>query len=307
MLSSLVSILSVASLGHSSIIRRQDPGLQQIPTTAKADNTFNNGAPQLNAEPDQTTDTPPAVYGARSVDLPFGRLYHGNMMFFSAGELNTPTGIKDEWINTPANPTQNGIDSANQSACGIPDNAFSGSKVAIHPYFLKYADLSRKSSRSSITLVHLLINLRNTRLLHAGCLYLLLEGRWHIGHDAQGQRCPDPCPDSYLTNLCYEQVTDICSTDPNDPTHCATPADIKVDRGKAQVMEGLMNPPDTTAHPEVMGDVFPDKVWWFFMKCWADVRDLHLRATVHSTLTILVNRASPNQLTKATTGSQTHL
>ena len=147
MLSSLVSILSVASLGHSSIIRRQDPGLQQIPTTAKADNTFNNGAPQLNAEPDQTTDTPPAVYGARSVDLPFGRLYHGNMMFFSAGELNTPTGIKDEWINTPANPTQNGIDSANQSACGIPDNAFSGSKVAIHPYFLKYADLSRKSSR----------------------------------------------------------------------------------------------------------------------------------------------------------------
>lgn len=147
MLFVLVSILSVASLGHSSIIRRQDPGMQQIPTTAKADNTFNNGAPQLNAEPDQVTDTPPAVYGARSVDLPFGRLYHGNMMFFSAGELNTPTGIKDEWINTPANPTQNGIDSANQSACGIPDNAFSGSKVAIHPYFLKYADLSRKSSR----------------------------------------------------------------------------------------------------------------------------------------------------------------
>ena len=68
-------------------------------------------------------------------------------MFFSSGELNTPTGDTDQWINTPATPTQNGIDSANQSACGIPDNAFSGSKVAIHPYFLKYADLSRKSLR----------------------------------------------------------------------------------------------------------------------------------------------------------------
>ena len=149
MLSLLVSILSAASVGHSSIIRRQDPGMQQIPTTAKADNTFNNGAPQLNSEPPQVSDTPPAVYGARSVDLPFGRLYHGNMMFFSSGELNTPTGDTDQWINTPATPTQNGIDSANQSACGIPDNAFSGSKVAIHPYFLKYADLSRKSSRTN--------------------------------------------------------------------------------------------------------------------------------------------------------------
>ena len=148
MLSVLVSFLSAASLGHSSVIRRQDPGMQQIPTTAKADNTFNNGAPQLNAEPPQVSDTPPAVYGARSVDLPFGRLYHGNMMFFPSGQLNTPAGITDQWINTPATPTQNGIDSANQSACGIPDNAFSGSKVAIHPYFLKYADLSRKSSRA---------------------------------------------------------------------------------------------------------------------------------------------------------------
>ena len=147
MFSVLVSILSAASVGHSSVIRRQDPGMQQIPTTAKADNTFNNGAPQLNAEPPQVSDTAPAVYGARSVDLPFGRLYHGNMMFFPSGQLNTPTGNTDQWINTPATPTQNGIDSANQSACGIPDNAWSGSKVAIHPYFLKYADLSRKSFR----------------------------------------------------------------------------------------------------------------------------------------------------------------
>lgn len=62
---------------------------------------------------------------------------HGDMKFFSAGHLNTPTGDTDEWL-------PQGTDSANQSACGIPDNAYSISKVAIHPYFLKYADLSRK-------------------------------------------------------------------------------------------------------------------------------------------------------------------
>ena len=39
---------------------------------------------------------------------------------------------------------QGGTDSATQSACGIPDNAYYISKVAIHPYFLKYADLSRE-------------------------------------------------------------------------------------------------------------------------------------------------------------------
>ena len=59
------------------------------------------------------------------------------MKFFSAGQLNTASGDTDEWL-------PQGTDSATQSACGIPDNAYSISKVAIHPYFLKYADLSRK-------------------------------------------------------------------------------------------------------------------------------------------------------------------
>ena len=145
MLLPLVSVLSAVSVASGSVIRRQDPGLQSIPATGKPDNTFNNGAPQLSAEPPQTSDPVPDAYGARSIDLPFGRLYHGNLMFFPTGQLNTPDGITDQWVNTPANPTQNGVDSANQSACGIPDNAYSASKVAIHPYFLKYADLSRKS------------------------------------------------------------------------------------------------------------------------------------------------------------------
>jgi len=146
----VVSLSSVACLASGSVLRRDtpevfptgpshptDPGMQSIPATGKADNTFNNGAPMLAKEPDGTDQIPPAIYGARDTDLPFGRLYHGNAKFFSAGQLNTPTGIHDKWV-------PDGLDSANQSACGIPDNAFSISKVAIHPYFLKYADLSRK-------------------------------------------------------------------------------------------------------------------------------------------------------------------
>ncbi len=59
------------------------------------------------------------------------------------------------------------------------------------------------------------------------------------------------------------KVTDICSTDPSDPTHCANPGDIKIDRAKGKVMEHLTSDPQ--------GDQYPEKVWWFFAKCWADV------------------------------------
>ena len=64
------------------------------------------------------------------------------------------------------------------------------------------------------------------------------------------------------------KVTDICSTDPSDPTYCASPADIKIDRAKAAIMEGHQGNPKA---PEVSGDQYGEKVWWFFMKCWADV------------------------------------
>ena len=56
-----------------------DPGFQDIPTTAKADNTFNNGA-ALIGSPNVTDEMPPAVYGNRSIDLPFGRLYVRNIV-----------------------------------------------------------------------------------------------------------------------------------------------------------------------------------------------------------------------------------
>ena len=95
------------------------------------------------------------------------------------------------------------------------------------------------------------------------------------------------------------QVTDICSTNTNDPTSCATPADIKIDRGKAGAMEGLPQPPT--------GDSYPEQIWWFFMKCWDDVSKPYLSATVHPTLTTVIDRVSPNQPTKETTGSRTLL
>lgn len=59
------------------------------------------------------------------------------------------------------------------------------------------------------------------------------------------------------------KVTDICSTDPSDPTYCATPGDLKIDRTKAKIMEKLNSAPT--------GGVYPEQIWWFFMKCWDDV------------------------------------
>lgn len=176
MLSSLLLAVSAAALANGRVMRRD--GCQTIPSTGKADNTFNNGAPQLAAMPPDPEGNPPACYGARDIDIPFGRLYHGNGKFFPAGQLNTPNEKQDKWY-------PQGSDSASQSACGIPDNAWSISKVAIHPYFLKYADLSRKLYRllprdSSNNVPH--------RLLRAGCLHLFLERRRLIRHDAQSYR-----------------------------------------------------------------------------------------------------------------------
>ena len=134
---SIFAALSLASIASGAIIRRYDLAFQSIPATAKPDNMFNCGTFLLASMIDVIAEIPSAVYGARSIDLPFGRLYHGNMKFFGKGRLNTPDGIQDVY-----KPGVN--DFAYQSACGIPDNAFFMSKVAIHPYFLKYADLSRK-------------------------------------------------------------------------------------------------------------------------------------------------------------------
>ena len=85
-------------------------------------------------------EIPNEVYQPRDIDIPFGRLFHGTMKFFQKGELNTPDDITDFGHYNSNN------DNANQSACGIPDNAYHMAKAAIHPYFLKYAGLDRKLS-----------------------------------------------------------------------------------------------------------------------------------------------------------------
>ena len=118
-----------------------NPGLQAVPATAKADNTFSNGAAEIIGGFPYDSGPIPDVYQPRDVDIPFGRMFHGDLMMFPQGELNDPT------LNTGSY-TPNVYDFANQSACGIPDNSYIQMKVAIHPYFLKYAGLDRKSSSS---------------------------------------------------------------------------------------------------------------------------------------------------------------
>lgn len=232
MVSSLLTLLSIASFSTALVVPRQDsqdPPFQDVPTTAKPDNSFNTATPGIpDGMPKDSDQIPSSVYGARSIDLPFSRLQHGKMMFFGEGQLNTPTGKTDVW-----KPGQN--DFANQSACGIPDNAFSISKVAIHPYWLKYAPLERY------------------------CMQDVCISFWNEETEQSKQS------DMIL------KVTDICSTDPNDPTHCATPYDIKIDRTKAQIMEHMTDG-KWEDNPALNGNEFGGgRTWWFFMKCWADV------------------------------------
>lgn len=142
---STFSLLACALPTYGAILPRADPGFQDVPVTATTpNNKFNNGTFHLKAEPGITTNKVPEIYGLRSIDIPFALLNYGTLKFFQPGQLNSPkarTGTFAPGVN----------DFANQSACGIPDNAYHPSKVAIHPYWLKYAPanlgLSSKFSR----------------------------------------------------------------------------------------------------------------------------------------------------------------
>lgn len=67
------------------------------------------------------------------------------------------------------------------------------------------------------------------------------------------------------------KVTDICSTNPQDPTYCATPVDLKIDRIEADLLFHLDN--RTTEENTALknGTGYPKPVWWVFTKCWDDV------------------------------------
>ena len=72
------------------------------------------------------------------------------------------------------------------------------------------------------------------------------------------------------TNDMISKVTDICCTDPNDPSCCATPNDIKIDRTKALVLYGFsgQQPQDV---PALSGDKYPEVANWIFSHCWDEV------------------------------------
>ena len=66
------------------------------------------------------------------------------------------------------------------------------------------------------------------------------------------------------------KVTDICSTDPSDPTYCATPNDIKLDRAKVQVLYNIQGA--GSDDPELQLPKYPRGVYWHLTKCWGTVR-----------------------------------
>ena len=104
---------------------------------------------------------------------------------FPQGQLNDPKSYTDQW-------TPNVYDFANQSACGIPDNAYLQGKAAIHPYFLKYAGLDRKHTVLGLCPILILFACMLTstfdpyRVLYAGRMHFSLAREWWTGHDRQG-------------------------------------------------------------------------------------------------------------------------
>ena len=118
---------------QQSAIPAASSAWQTVPSSQpKPDNTYSNGAAWRQGLPEDNSAPVPEIFNARDIDIPFRRLQQGNLMYFQEGELNQPDQITD--VLSP-----NQFDFANQSACGIPDSAFFQSKVAIHPYWLKYA------------------------------------------------------------------------------------------------------------------------------------------------------------------------
>ncbi|KAL8877333.1 MAG: hypothetical protein Q9192_008692, partial [Flavoplaca navasiana] len=205
-------------------------GLQKVPDEPNAPNTFSNGHPQDNDGFDWGWDENkkplpiPDVYQPRDVDIPFGRMYHGKMSFFDYGQYNSPSDNTATWAPDK-------LDNANQSACGIPDDSSFQTKIAIHPYFLKFAGLDRY------------------------CMQDVCVSFWPEGDTPGTSTFPDM----------IGKVTDICSTDPDDPTHCATPSDIKVDRAKVQVMYKIPSP--GKENPDLQKHVFPKGTYWHLTKC----------------------------------------
>lgn len=74
-----------------------DSGLQDVPDEPKAPNTFNNGKPEDTCGMQWGTGPIPDLYQPRDIDIPFGRMYHGNISFFNYGEFNDPNDNTASW------------------------------------------------------------------------------------------------------------------------------------------------------------------------------------------------------------------
>ena len=83
--------------------------------------------------------------------------------------------------------------------------------------------------------------------------------------------CVSFWPEGEFTNDMIAKVTDICSIDPNDPSHCASPTDIKVDRAKVQVMYDI--PVPGSANVALQADKYIKGTYWHLTKCWGNVSD----------------------------------
>ena len=81
---------------------------------------------------------------------------------------------------------------------------------------------------------------------------------------------PENGPEGDSTNDMIAKVTDVCSTDPSDPSHCATSLDIKVDRAKVQVMYAI--PVPGIDNVELQKDKYVKGTYWHLTICWANVR-----------------------------------
>jgi len=106
---------------------------------------------------------------------------------------------------------------------------------------------------------------------------------------------PPPIIQSTNDLLVELKVTDICSTNPADPTYCATPVDIKIDRIKAQLL--YSNVKDQSAEQKQAlksGTRYPGKVYWFFSKCWDDVCSTTIALHDDSILSLTILTGSPS-------------
>ena len=222
-----------------------DGPFQKVPVQAKADNTYYkdpgpvNSRYYLDEAKVQKSDIP-VEYQSRPHDLPFTALVKGTLNFFTGGSksFNSPSGAQTSiW-----SPNKN--DRASNSACGIPDNAYNGSKAAIHPYWLKYIpkDLFNGNPLERMCQQDVCISLWNETGFEGGKTDIMVK------------------------------VTDVCSTDPNDSSYCADPSHVMIDRIRGyQLYHHTPRAADSAENKALRsGGRYPRPIWWFFSKCFQD-------------------------------------